>query len=393
MNGKRVLLGVTGSIAAYKAVELARELSRRGIVVEVVMTEAATKFVCPLTFEALLGRPVTTGLFDGGPVGAIPHISLASAVDAVLVAPASADAIARIAHGLADDILCCTVLACTRPLIIAPAMDEDMYANAATQANIAVLKQRGAVVVGPVSGVLASGRIGAGRMSNAHDIVEHTLKVLGRQGDLAGRKIVVTAGGTQEPIDPVRCIANRSSGKMGYALAEACRDRGADVVLVSAPTSLRPPAGIECVQVLTAQEMYEATRTAVEDAAALIMAAAVADYRPARTMDEKIKKGQSTLVLPLERTIDILGSLRGDFVRVGFAAESSDLEKNARHKLEEKKLDLIVANDITSGDSGFGSDDNRVTIIGREGAAERLPLLSKRDVADHIVNRVVKLLG
>jgi phosphopantothenoylcysteine decarboxylase/phosphopantothenate--cysteine ligase len=268
-----------------------------------------------------------------------------------------------------------------------------MYANAATQANIAVLKQRGAVVVGPASGVLASGRIGAGRMSNTHDIVEHTLKVLGRQGDLAGRKIVVTAGGTQEPIDPVRCIANRSSGKMGYALAEACRDRGADVVLVSAPTSLRPPAGIECVQVLTAQEMYEATKTAVQDAAALIMAAAVADYRPVQTADEKIKKGHGTLVLPLERTIDILGSLRGDFVRVGFAAESSDLEENARHKLEEKRLDLIVANDITSGDSGFGSDDNRVTIIDREGVAERLPLLSKRDVADHVVNRVVKLLG
>jgi phosphopantothenoylcysteine decarboxylase/phosphopantothenate--cysteine ligase len=393
MNGKSVLLGVTGSIAAYKAVELARELSRRGIAVEVVMTEAATRFVCPLTFEALLGRPVTTGLFDRGAVGPLPHISLAGAVDAVLVAPASADAIARIAHGLADDILCCTVLACTRPLIVAPAMDEDMYANAATQANIAILKQRGAVVVGPATGVLASGRTGFGRMSHVHDIVGHTLKVLGRQGDLSGRRIVVTAGGTQEPIDPVRRIANRSSGKMGYALAEACRDRGADVVLVSAPTSLRPPAGVEYVQVLTAQDMYEATETAVRDAAALIMAAAVADYRPAQTADEKIKKGHGTLVLTLERTVDILGSLRGDFVRVGFAAESSDLEENARHKLEEKKLDLIAANDITSGDSGFGSDYNRVTIIDSKGAVERLPLLSKRNVADHIVNRVVKLLG
>ena len=213
MNGKRVLLGVTGSIAAYKAVELARELSRRGIVVEVVMTEAATKFVCPLTFEALLGRPVTTGLFDGGPVGAIPHISLASAVDAVLVAPASADAIARIAHGLADDILCCTVLACTRPLIIAPAMDEDMYANAATQANIAVLKQRGAVVVGPASGVLASGRIGAGRMSNTHDIVEHTLKVLGQQGDLA-------VPGYPRPLRAHDLLLHISGGQLNLAIVD-----------------------------------------------------------------------------------------------------------------------------------------------------------------------------
>ena len=393
MNGKRVLLGVTGSIAAYKAVELARELSRRGIDVEVVMTEAATRFVCPLTFEALLGRPVTTGLFDGGPVGAIPHISLAGAVDAILVAPASADAIARIAHGLADDILCCTVLACRQPLIVAPAMHENMYLNPATQANIETLKGRGATIVGPESGDLASGGRGAGRMADIFEIVGRTLKVLGRTGDLAGRRIVVTAGGTQEPIDPVRCIANRSSGKMGYALAEACRDRGADVVLVSASTSLRPPAGVEFVQVLTAQEMYEATKTAVRDTAALIMAAAVADFRPAQAADEKIKKGQGTLALPLERTVDILGALKGDFVRVGFAAESSDLEENARHKLEEKNLDLIAANDISSRDSGFGSDDNRVAIIDRKGSVERLPLLTKRDVADRIVNRVVKLLG
>ena len=393
MNDKRVLLGVTGSIAAYKAVEIARELSRHGIAVDVVMTEAATKFVCPLTFEALLGRPVTTSLFDAGAVGPMPHISLASAVDAVLVAPASADSIARIAHGLADDILCCTVLACARPLIVAPAMDADMYANAATQANVAILQQRGAVVVGPASGVLASGRIGSGRMSHVDDVVGHTLKVLGRQGDLAGRRIIVSAGGTQEPIDPVRYIANRSSGKMGYALAEACRDRGADVVLVSTPTSLRPPAGVEYVQVLTAQDMYEATKAAAQGAAALIMAAAVADYRPAQTSDEKIKKGHGTLVLSLERTVDILGSVQGDFVRVGFAAESSALEKNARHKLEEKKLDLIAANDITSRDSGFGSENNRVTILDADGGVDHLPLLSKREVADRLLDRVVRLLS
>jgi len=393
MDGRTVLLGVSGSIAAYKSVSIARELSRHGIQVDVVMTEAATKFICPLTFEALLSRPVTTAMFDGQKEGPIPHISLAAAASAVLVAPASANTIARLANGIADDILSCTILASNRPLIIAPAMHANMYLNAATQSNIAILRERGAMIVGPESGDLASGDSGIGRMADIHEIVGQTLKVLGREGDLKGNRVVVTAGGTQEPIDPVRIIANRSSGKMGYALAEACRDRGADVVLVTTPTALRPPAGVEVVRVRTAQQMHDATRDAVASASALIMAAAVADFRPMEMSHEKIKKGNEDIVLHLERTVDILRSLQGTFVRVGFAAESSNLEQNASQKLADKQLDLIVANDITAGDSGFASDNNRVAIIDSQGNIDRLPLMTKRKVADRVIDRVVELLG
>jgi len=393
MKRRTLLLGVTGSIAAYKAAELARELVRNGVDVRVMMTPAATRFVSPLTFEALLDAPVATDLFQGGPVGPIPHVSLAAQADGMLIAPASADSLARIAHGLADDIVSCTAMAFTGPLILAPAMHENMYLNPATQANIAILRERGAVIVGPESGDLASGGRGAGRMSPVETIAGWTLKTLGRAGDLAGRTIVVTAGGTQEPIDPVRCVTNRSSGKMGYALAEACRDRGAYVILVTAPTSLRAPAGIEVVPVVTAQQMYEATQAAVRHAHALVMAAAVADYRPSNPAHDKIKKDRETLTIALERTVDILGSLDGTFVRVGFAAESSDLERNAQAKLSGKRLDLIVANDITATDSGFGAESNQVTIIDREGAIDRLPLLSKREVADRVLDRVVQLLA
>lgn len=393
MKRHNLLLGVTGSIAAYKAAELARELVRSGVDVHVMMTPAATQFIAPLTFEALLDAPVVIDLFQGGAAGPIPHVSLAAHADAILVAPASADSLARIAHGLADDVVSCTAMAFRGPLILAPAMHENMYLNAATQANIAVLRERGAIIVGPESGDLASGGRGAGRMSSVDTIVGWTLKTLGQAGDLAGRTIVVTAGGTQEPIDPVRCVTNRSSGKMGYALAEACRDRGAYVILVTAPTALRAPAGVEVVPVVTAQQMYEATQAAVRHAHALVMAAAVADYRPAHPASDKIKKERDTLEIALERTVDILASLEGSFVRVGFAAESSDLERNARAKLSGKHLDLIVANDILATDGGFGSESNRVTIIDREGAIDRLPLLSKREVADRVVDRVVQLLA
>jgi len=392
MKRHTLLLGVTGSIAAYKAAELARELQRHHVDVHVMMTPAATRFIAPLTFEALLKAPVVTDLFQGGAADPIPHVSLAAEADAILIAPASADSLARIAHGLADDIVSCTAMAFSGPLILAPAMHENMYLSAATQANIALLRERGAIIVGPESGDLASGGHGAGRMSTVDTIVGWTLKTLGQGGDLAGRTIVVTAGGTQEPIDPVRCVTNRSSGKMGYALAEACRDRGAYVILVTAPTALNPPAGVEVVSVVTAQQMYEATQTAVRHAHALVMAAAVADYRPSHPSSDKIKKERATLEIAVERTVDILGSLEGSFVRVGFAAESSDLEGNARAKLAGKHLDLIVANDITATDSGFGSESNRVMIIDREGAIDRLPLLSKREVADRVLDRVVQLL-
>ena len=394
MNTYRtILLAVTGSIAAYKAAELAREFTRRGFAVRVMMTPAATRFVSPLTFEALVGSPVVTDLFDEGPEGPIPHVSLAASANAILIAPASADCIARIAHGFANDIVSCTTMAFSGPLIIAPAMHENMYLNAATQENIGILKQRGAVVIGPDSGDLASGGRGTGRMSPVETIVGFTLQAIGRSGDLAGRRIVVTAGGTQEPIDPVRCITNRSSGKMGFSIAEACRDRGASVLLVTAPTSLTPPAGVDVVDVTTAQEMFDATQRAVNQADALIMAAAVADYRPGRPASQKIKKDSAALTIELERTVDILGSLSGSFLRVGFAAESTDLEHNAKSKLSAKNLDLIVANDITAADGGFGADSNRVTLIDRHGGIDRMPLQSKRDVADRVLDRVVQLLG
>ncbi len=393
MKHHTLLLGITGSIAAYKAAEIARELAKHDVTVRVMMTPAATRFIAPLTFEALLNSVVVTDIFEAGPAGPIPHVSLASEADAILIAPASADAIARIANGLADDIVSCTTLAFNGPLILAPAMHENMYRSTATQANVALLRERGAIIVGPASGDLASGGRGEGRMSPVDTIVGWTLKVLGQNGDLAGRTVVVTAGGTQEPIDPVRCVTNRSSGRMGYALAEACRDRGASVVLVSAPTSLQPPSGIEIVPVMTAQQMFEATQSAVKHADALVMAAAVADYRPSNPAGDKIKKETETLTVTLERTVDILGSVEGSFIRVGFAAESSNLERNAQAKLTSKHLDLIVANDITATDSGFGVDNNRVTLIGRDGTLERLPLQSKRAVADRVLDRVVQLLA
>lgn len=393
MKRHNLLLGITGSVAAYKAAELAREIVRHNVDVRVMMTEAATRFVAPLTFEALLGTPVITDLFQDNGTDPIPHISLAARADGILIAPASADCIARIAHGLADDIVSCTAMAFSGPLMLAPAMHENMYLNAATQANIALLRDRGATIIGPESGDLASGGRGAGRMSSIESIVGWTLKTLGLKGDLAGRTVVVTAGGTQEPIDPVRCVTNKSSGKMGYALAEAARDRGAYVILVTAPVALQPPTGIEVMPVVTAQEMYDATHAAVRHADALVMAAAVADYRPAHPATDKIKKEHASLEIVLERTVDILGSLEGPFIRVGFAAESSDLERNARAKLSGKHLDLIVANDITAADSGFGSDSNRVTIIDREGVSDRLPLLSKREVAERVLDRVVRLLS
>ncbi len=393
MKRHSLLLGVTGSIAAYKAAELAREFVRRGVEVHVMMTPAATRFIAPLTFEALLKGPVVTDVFQGGAAGPVPHVSMAAEADAILIAPASADAIARLAHGLADDIVSCTTMAFNGPLLIAPAMHENMYLNASTQANIALLRERGATIIGPETGDLASGDRGAGRMSTIETVVGWTLKTLGQSADLAGRTIVVTAGGTQEPIDPVRCITNRSSGKMGYSLAEAARDRGAYVILISAPTALRAPAAIEVIPVTTARQMFEATQVAVRHADALVMAAAVADFRPAHPSDDKIKKERASMNIALERTVDILGSLEGAFIRVGFAAESSDLEHNAQAKLTAKHLDLIVANDITATDSGFGTENNRVTVMDRSGGIDRLPLLSKREVADRVLDRVVALLS
>jgi phosphopantothenoylcysteine decarboxylase/phosphopantothenate--cysteine ligase len=393
LRGKNIVLGVTGSIAAYKAVSVASRLAHSGANVDVIMTEAATKFVAPLSFHAITRRPVLTEMFELDSQSNIRHLALATAADLMVVAPATADVIAKLAAGLADDLLCCTILAGKSPVILAPAMDTNMYENSITQDNLAKLRRRRFVIVPPATGTLASGKEGLGRLAPAADIVATICQVLTRGEDLAGKRIIVTAGGTQEPIDPVRCVTNRSSGKMGYALAEAARDRGAEVTLITAPTSLPKPSDVTIVSVCTAEEMQAAVRDSAPHTDALIMAAAVADFRPKRTTQHKIKKEVAELTLELERTPDILASVQGHFVKIGFAAETATLIENATRKLREKGLDLIVANDITASDSGFAVDYNQVTIIDKAGSAESLPLLAKREVADRILDKVATLLG
>jgi phosphopantothenoylcysteine decarboxylase/phosphopantothenate--cysteine ligase len=391
LRDKTIVLGVTGGIAAYKAAEIASQLTQAGARVNVIMTEEAVQFISPVTFRALTGRPVVTEMFDLASEFSIEHVSLAKAADMVVVAPATANIIAKLAAGIADDMLCCTVLATRAPVLIAPAMETNMYTNPVTQDNLSKLKGRGFVVIGPATGWLASGREGLGRLVEVNDIIGRIRRVLGRDEDLAGRHVVVTAGGTQEPIDPVRYLSNRSSGKMGYALAEAARDRGARVTLVTAPTSLPEPVGINVMQVCTAEEMRQVVENVTLRADALVMAAAVADYRPKKTAKGKIKKGKAGLTLKLERTPDILSSIKGNLIKVGFAAESSNLVENAREKLKRKKLHFIVANDITASNSGFGTDTNRVTIVDRRGKTDKLPLLTKREVADKVLDRVAAL--
>ncbi len=393
LANKTIVLGITGSLAAYKAANIASKLTQAGARVEVVMTESATKFITPLTLGSITSRLVVTNLFELTPEFNVPHIALAEAADVVVIAPATASVIAKLAAGISDDMLTCTVLATKAPIIIAPAMSANMFQNPITQDNLAKLNARGFIIVGSAYGRLASGKIGLGRLAEIEKIIGTINQVLGRSSDLAGKRIVVTAGGTQEPIDPVRHIGNRSSGKMGYAMAEAARDRGAEVKLITAPTSLPEPAGVNITHIETATQMKKAVAEATAQADTLIMAAAVADYQPKSIAKAKIKKKTPTLTLELVRTPDILTEVKGDFIRVGFAAESEDVVANARQKLEKKKLDLIVANDITDKDSGFGVDTNKVTIISRDGKVESLPLLTKREVADKILDRVVELLA
>jgi len=393
LTGKTIVLGVTGGIAAYKAADLASKLTQDGARVRVVMTEAAIKFVSPLTLHTLTRTQVITDMFTAPVEYNETHVSLSEAADAIVIAPATANTIAKIAAGMADNMLTGVVLATKSPVIIAPAMNVNMWENPVTQENISKLKARGFTIVEPGYGRLASGRMGRGRLADI-DVILGTIKqVLGRKGDLAGRRIVVTAGGTQEPIDPVRHLGNRSSGKMGYAVAEAARDRGAEVTLISAPTSLPDPTSIEVVHVQTAAQMKEAVARAVSKAYALIMTAAVADYQPKNLAKSKIKKEAETLTLELVRTPDILTEVQGSFIKVGFAAESEDVVANARQKLQKKDLDIIVANDITSTDSGFGVDTNKVTIIDKKGNVKELPLLSKREVAEKILDRVGEIFG
>ena len=389
---KTIVLGITGGIAAYKAADLASKLTQAGAKVRVIMTKAALEFVTPLTFEAVTTNSVITDMFRTDAEHRINHVALSEIADLVVIAPATADIIAKIANGLAEEMLTTTVLATRSPVIIVPAMHSGMWLNQITQENSTRLKNRGFYFIEPEVGRLASGGYGPGRFPDTDTIIGHIRKVLGRKGDLAGQHLVVTAGGTQEPIDPVRMITNRSSGKMGYAIAEAARDRGAEVTLITTPTNIAKPAGMEIVPVKTVVQMKEAVEKAVIQTDVLIMAAAVSDFRVKNIAENKIKKEKGGLTLELVNTPDILSEVKGNFLKIGFAAESQDLIANAKKKVEKKKLDLIVANNITEENSGFNVDTNKVTIIDKSGRIDNLPLMSKREVADEILDRIILLL-
>lgn len=390
---KTIVLGVTGSISAFKAAEIASYFTKAGYRVEVILTKEATEFIGAMTFRNITHRPAVTTMWDLASEFSVEHVALAEAADVVLIAPATANIIAKIACGIADDMLTCTVLATRAPIVIAPAMNDNMWANKITQENVAKVKKLGVTFLGPAYGRLASGKMGLGRLTELDEIYGVTLKVLGSKGDLAGKHIVVTAGGTQEPVDPVRCLTNRSSGKMGHSIAEAARNRGAEVTLITAPTSLAKPAGVTVMDIRTAEEMLKAVTEATKKADCLIMSAAVADFRPAAPSGKKIKRQDlSELTLKLEKTPDILRQVKGGFIRVGFAAESHDVVANAMDKIRRKGLDMIVANDITAKDCGFGTETNKVTIIDAKGKVDDLPLLSKAEVADKILDRVAGLL-
>ena len=394
LQDRRIVLGVTGSIACHKAVDLASKLTQEGASVDVIMTRGAANFVTALAFRSITHRPVVTEMFEPQSEMSIDHVVLAESSDAIVVAPATAHTIAKIALGLADDALSTTVLATRSPVMICPAMDGRMFENPATQENLQKLSARGYVIAGPAEGRLASGLCGPGRLLETPEIIGHLRQLLGRCGDLAGRKIVVSAGGTQEAIDPVRFISNRSSGKMGYAIAEAARDRGATAVVVSAATALPAPAGVRVVPAVSAIEMRDAVLSECQDADALVMAAAVADWRPEKVAGRKIKKGDvGHWTIELVRTPDILCGIGGErLVKVGFAAESEDLIVNAKAKLTSKGLDLIVANDITEDQSGFGTDTSRVAIVDGSGEVEELGLMSKYQVGHRILDRVAVIL-
>ena len=392
LTDKRIVLGVTGSIACYKAVDLASKLVQAGAVVDTILTYGATHFVTALTFRSITHRPVVTDTFDVTSEFSVEHVTLAHSADLMVVAPATVHTIAKLALGLADDPLTTTAIATTAPIIIAPAMDANMFDNPATQKNISTLIERGITICGPAPGRLASGIMGMGRLIEPAELLGHITTVIGQQGDLAGKTVVISAGGTQEPIDPVRVITNRSSGKMGYALAEASRDRGATVILITAPTALPAPTATHVIQVQTAQEMCDAVLNESKKADVLIMAAAVADYKPVNAADQKIKKSEDHLNIELTKTVDILEASPANMIKVGFSAESENLIDNAKSKVSKKSLDLIVANDITDPDSGFGIDTNKVVLIDRDHHIEALPVMSKYQVSHHILDRVVSLL-
>jgi phosphopantothenoylcysteine decarboxylase / phosphopantothenate---cysteine ligase len=390
LDGKEILLGVTGSIAAYKAVELLRELTGRGATVTVIMTASAGRFVGPLTFETLSQRPVLTDLFALDADKRIEHVMAPEGADLLLVAPATANTIAKFAHGLADDLLSTLYLSTTCPILLAPAMDREMYGHPVVQENLHRLRARGVHVIEPAVGELASGLIGPGRLADLPVILAEVEALLRRRRDLDAETILVTAGPTQEPLDPVRYLSNRSSGRMGFAIAQAASERGARVLLVTGPTTLHTPPGVTRTDVTTATEMSHAVLGRLDEITVLVMAAAVADYRPSAPAPQKMKKREA-IAIEFLRNPDILaeaGRRKGPRILVGFAAETEDLIQNAREKLEKKNLDLIVANDFRVG---FGGETTQAVILDRQGGVEELPELPKRSVAHRILDRVAAL--
>ena len=396
MPERCIVLGVTGGIAAYKAVDLARRLVGEGYRVKAVMTANATRLVAPLTFESVTGEEAAVSLWrEGG--RPMHHISLAQEADLVLVAPATADIIAKMAAGIADDLLSTTLLSIRCPVIVAPAMNTAMYDHPATRHNLSVLRERGVTVVGPASGSLACGEEGEGRMVEPQELVEAVAGALAGRRGLRGVKVLVTAGGTREPLDAVRYLGNRSSGKMGFALAEAALRQGAEVVLVSGPTWLEPPPGAAFRPVETARQMYDRVLEEARDAGVIIKAAAVSDFAPAKVFSGKVSKEEAELTLELERTPDILAELgsrkRPGQVLVGFSAETGRVLENAAAKMARKNLDLVVANDVSRPDAGFEADTNRACLLSAGGSVEELPLMSKEELARIVLERVVEMRG
>ena len=396
-TNKHILLGVTGSIAAYKSAELASKLTQAGAQVDSILTPAAEKFITALTFQSVTGRKAFIDADLWGGQAHVLHVGLAHSADLLVIAPCTANTLGKLAHGIADNLLTITALAARCPLLVAPAMDVGIYTHPATQDNIRILSERGVYFAGPNEGRMASGLVGKGRLVEPSELIGHIRFLLGRPGPLAGRKIVVTAGGTQEPLDPVRVLTNKSSGKQGYALAQAALDAGGTVSLVSAPTALTPPVGVRLIPVTTSEEMLETVLAESAGADALVMAAAVADFRPKQVAETKLKKRDGIPQVALEAAPDVLAAVAGlgprrPRVVIGFAAESRDLLLNAEAKLKSKNLDMIVANDISAPDSGFGVDTNRVTLLFSDAQKLPLSLMSKDEVAETIIARLAMLL-
>lgn len=396
LKGKTVLLGVTGGIAAYKSASLASMLVKAGAEVHVLMTENAKNFINPITFESLTGQKCVSDTFDRNFEFQVEHIALAKKADLVMIAPATANVIAKLAHGIADDMLTTTVLACRCPKLIAPAMNTAMYENPVTQDNLRLLEKYGMEVIEPASGYLACGDTGAGKLPEPEALMEYIYRALAFPKDMAGMKVMVTAGPTQEAVDPVRFLTNHSSGKMGYSIARVCMLRGADVTLVTGKTALRPPMFVKTVPVVSAKEMYEAVISRSDDMDIIVKAAAVADYRPRNVAPEKVKKSGEQMSIELERTDDILKYLgehkrEGQFL-CGFSMETENMLENSKAKLKKKNLDMIVANNLKVQGAGFGTDTNIVTLITKDTSIE-LPIMGKEEVASHLLDKILELRG